>query len=322
MGLLSAIVRQRPRGRAINRGAPQALPQQHQLSIRASDQKALLPPLSPWRRPDQKSAVLVGPLAWPAPRVSWCRPAPSPQVYGRERSRFGLIRSCVDQALSTVLLCCGYLPWLWHTSTALGARWLGTSAEDEIAHSLILVAVSVALDTALSLPWDLWSEFVIEERHGFNRQTLRLFASDLAKSLVLGAIIGGPILAVVLWVIRWGGPSFYWYVWGIMFVFQVCPPPPSPPTPAPSAQISATTKRGCKPWAGSPWGPGNRGADLLLPLPPQQKWGRPGNPQHPPPPSMPSHAHCRLAHGDRGPSPRGKGADAERRVCWDLGPAW
>ena len=41
-----------------------------------------------------------------------------------------------------------------------------------------------------------------------------------------------------------------------------------------SAQISATTKRGCRPWAGSPWGPGNRGADLLLPLPPQQKWGR------------------------------------------------
>ena len=98
---------------------------------------------------------------------------------------------------------------------------------------------------------------------------------------------------------------------------------PPPPGPALSAQISATTKRGCRPWAGSPWGPGNRGADLLLPLSPPTEMG-PDRKQarHPPPPAMPSHPHCRPTHGDRGPSPRGKGADTERRVCWDPGPAW
>ena len=87
-------------------------------------------------------------------------------------------------------------------------------------------------------------------------------------------------------------------------------PPSPPPLRTLSAQISATTKGGCRPWAGSPWGPGNWGADFLLPLPPpQQKWG--GTKRRPPPhaPSMPSHPHCRLAHGERGPSPRG--ADAE-----------
>ena len=61
--------------------------------------------------------------------------------------------------------------------------------------------------------------------------------------------------------------------------------PPLPPQLPLSAQISATTKRGCRLWAGSPWGPGNRGADLLLPLPPpQQKWGRTGNRPGTPPP--------------------------------------
>ena len=57
-------------------------------------------------------------------------------------------------------------------------------------------------------------------------------------------------------------------------------------TPPPlSAQISATTKRGCRPWAGSPWGPGNRGADLLLPLPPPPTEMGPDRKQtrHPPP---------------------------------------
>ena len=61
-------------------------------------------------------------------------------------------------------------------------------------------------------------------------------------------------------------------------------PPPPPPHPL-SAQISATTKRGCRPWAGSSWGPGNRGADLLLPPPPPTEMGPDRKQaQHPPPP--------------------------------------
>ena len=96
-------------------------------------------------------------------------------------------------------------------------------------------------------------------------------------------------------------------------------PPPSPPAcrdvvartivvnAAVSAQISATTKRGCRPWAGSSWGPGNRGADLLLPPPPPNRNGAgpKAGPAPPPPPRMPSHPHCRPSHGDRGPSGSG-----------------
>ena len=67
---------------------------------------------------------------------------------------------------------------------------------------------------------------------------------------------------------------------------KLCPSPPMPPL---SAQISATTKRGCRPWAGSPWGPGNRGADLLLPLPPPTEMGpdRKRAQHTPPPPACP-----------------------------------
>ena len=64
--------------------------------------------------------------------------------------------------------------------------------------------------------------------------------------------------------------------------------PPLPTTL--SAQISATTKRGCRPWAGPPWGPGNRGAGLLLPPPPPpNRNGAESRPSTAPPPSMPSH---------------------------------
>ena len=88
---------------------------------------------------------------------------------------------------------------------------------------------------------------------------------------------------------------------------------PPPPLGSLSAQISATTKRGCRPWAGSPWGPGNRGADLLLPPPPpQQKWGRTeSRPSTPPPPPA-----ClrTLTAGRHMVIEVPQGADAERRV--------
>ena len=64
--------------------------------------------------------------------------------------------------------------------------------------------------------------------------------------------------------------------------------PPPPHTPS-SAQISATTKRGCRPWAGPPWGPGNRGAGFLLPPPPPNRNQAESRPSTAPPPSMPSH---------------------------------
>ena len=110
------------------------------------------------------------------------------------------------------------------------------------------------------------------------------------------------------------------------------PPPPTPlqtpPTPlllsvGPNfshhkARVQAvgwfplgTRKQGSRPFA-APTPPNRNGA------------GPKAGPAHPPPPRMPSHprTHCRPSHGDQGPSPHGQGADAERRVCWDLGPAW
>ena len=81
------------------------------------------------------------------------------------------------------------------------------------------------------------------------------------------------------------------------------PPPPPPNIPPPntqSAQISATTKRGCRPWAGSPWGPGNSGADLLLPLPAPTELGpdwKQAQRTPPPPPLPPEHAPRTLTAG-------------------------
>jgi len=72
------------------------------------------------------------------------------------------------------------------------------------------------ISTILSLPASLYSTFVIEERHGFNKQTLKLFFSDMVKGYLLGGAIGMPVLAGFLKIIKISGENFYFYIWLFM----------------------------------------------------------------------------------------------------------
>lgn len=71
------------------------------------------------------------------------------------------------------------------------------------------------------MPFELYSIFVIEERHGFNKQTIGLFFMDKVKMLGLSFIFGVPVLSAILHIIKWGGEWFWLYVWAFLVVFQL-----------------------------------------------------------------------------------------------------
>ena len=73
----------------------------------------------------------------------------------------------------------------------------------------------------ITLPFSLYSTFVVEQKHGFNKQTIGLFFSDLFKSLLLGIVIGSPVIAGIVYIIQSTGSNFYFYVWGFMLLFQL-----------------------------------------------------------------------------------------------------
>jgi STE24 endopeptidase len=72
-----------------------------------------------------------------------------------------------------------------------------------------------------SLPFSLYSTFVIEEKHGFNRQTVRGFFLDQLKGLALGAALGTPILAAILAIMEKGGPSWWLWAWAAASAFSL-----------------------------------------------------------------------------------------------------
>ncbi len=145
----------------------------------------------------------------------------SSQAYGLDKINFGMISSTYDTVESVIFLFVGFLPYAWDKSVSIGKSYFGWTPDDEIKITLIFLLITTIVGTITSMPFELYSTFKIERKHGFNKQTYSLFFSDKIKSLVLSCVIGGPFIALLLKIIKMGGDYFYIYVWAFMFVFSV-----------------------------------------------------------------------------------------------------
>jgi STE24 endopeptidase len=84
----------------------------------------------------------------------------------------------------------------------------------DMAYQLALLAAFVVISSLIELPLDAFSTFRIEQRHGFNRMTWKLWLIDLLKGAVLGAVIGLPLAALILWIMgATGGAGGLWWLW-------------------------------------------------------------------------------------------------------------
>lgn len=144
------------------------------------------------------------------------------QSYGSDKIRFGMIASLYDVAESILFLLLGFAPFMWDVASKRGYDWFQwTEKDNEIKITLLFLAMVTVAGTITSLPFELYSTFQIERKHGFNKMTLGLFFADKVKSLLLTAAIGGPFVSIMLYIIKTGGEYFYLYVWAFLFVFSV-----------------------------------------------------------------------------------------------------
>jgi STE24 endopeptidase len=127
--------------------------------------------------------------------------------YTIAKARFGLIELAVGAAL---LLAWTLLGGLDALNRALHA-WLGSGMTQQLA----LLAAFALIGGLVDLPFTLYQTFVIEQRFGFNKMTLKLWLADLAKSTAIGVAIGLPIAAVILWLM--GAAGSYWWLWAWSF---------------------------------------------------------------------------------------------------------
>ncbi len=92
---------------------------------------------------------------------------------------------------------------------------------DGLAYGVALIFSVMAISSLVDLPLSLYTQFVVEEKFGFNRMTLKLFFADLAKQTLLGALIGTPVLLAVLWLMAQAGSLWWLYTWVFWCAFNL-----------------------------------------------------------------------------------------------------
>ena len=129
------------------------------------------------------------------------------------KTRLSIITALFEAALLLLLTLGGGLQFL--------ADWsLGTFSNPMTQGMAIIVAV-ILLTSILETPFSLYSTFVIEARFGFNKMTFKLYLLDAAKGLLIGCILGLPLLFGVLWLMERMGDSWWLYVWAVWVSFSL-----------------------------------------------------------------------------------------------------
>lgn len=135
------------------------------------------------------------------------------QAYTRERTRFGLIISAFDLALLLTFWFSGGFNWL--------DQWIREWTFSPIATGLLYIGLIIITKSIITLPFSIYSTFVIEEKYGFNKTTAGTFVTDLLKGLVLSIIIGGPILSLILYLFEAGGQFAWLFGWIAVTLFTL-----------------------------------------------------------------------------------------------------
>ncbi|GAA0145273.1 metalloprotease [Lithospermum erythrorhizon] len=142
------------------------------------------------------------------------------RAYSLDKSYFHFVHEFVTILMDSAILFYGILPWFWKKSGEV-LVYLGLNSENEIYHTLSFLAGVMLWSQVTDLPFSLYSTFVIESRHGFNKQTFWLFIRDMIKGMFLSILIGPPIVAAIIVIVQKGGPYLAIYLWGFMFVLSL-----------------------------------------------------------------------------------------------------
>ncbi|KAH7177386.1 myosin-like coiled-coil protein-domain-containing protein [Fusarium sp. MPI-SDFR-AT-0072] len=143
------------------------------------------------------------------------------QAYGRAKAKFEIINGLYSQVQNLAFMHFDVLPKLWSWTGDLLLKWAPARFTGEISHTIVFVLTFAVISQLLRLPSSIYQTFVLEEKFGFNKQTPKLFVTDLIKTQALTFVLAPPFLAGFLKIIQKTGNQFFYYLWLFVIALQV-----------------------------------------------------------------------------------------------------
>lgn len=135
------------------------------------------------------------------------------QAYTRENHRFGILTSSFSMAVTLAMfLFFGF---------ALVDGWAWGLTTNTILAALIFFGILMFASDLINTPFSIYDTFIIEEKYGFNKTTPKIFVFDKIKGWLVGAIIGGGLLALIIFIYQKTGELFWLYAWIVVSAFSI-----------------------------------------------------------------------------------------------------
>ncbi|PWI30333.1 peptidase M48 [Flavobacteriaceae bacterium LYZ1037] len=135
------------------------------------------------------------------------------QSYKKTNYKFGLLTSTFSIALTLGFLFFDGFEYLDNIARSY--------SENPILIALIFFGIIMIGSDIITTPFSYYKTFVIEEKFGFNKTTKKIFILDKIKGWLMLAIVGGGILALIIWFYQFSGDNFWLYAWALMSLFTV-----------------------------------------------------------------------------------------------------
>lgn len=133
-------------------------------------------------------------------------------AYTLAKSRFGNVAAAFDTLVLLAVLFSGVLPWAF-------GQWSRQAGESAWSMAGFLFATGIALAVP-GLPFAWYGQFRLEARFGFNTTTTKTWVLDRLKGMLLAALLGYPLLVLVLKVVGWAGANWWLWAWAMVVTFQ------------------------------------------------------------------------------------------------------
>lgn len=135
------------------------------------------------------------------------------QNYTKVTTKFSILKSLILTTLTIAFILLGGFNFVDNFARSFELSSIFTG--------LIFTGTLILISSALSLPFTLYGTFVIEQKFGFNKTTVKTFILDLIKGLILGALIGGILLSIVLWFFETFSDLAWVYAWISVILFSL-----------------------------------------------------------------------------------------------------
>lgn len=135
------------------------------------------------------------------------------QAYKKENYKFALWSSLFSFVAMLAFFFFKGFAWMDNIARSL--------SNNELVVGLIFFGIIMFINDIISTPFSYYQTFVIEEKFGFNKSTKKLFFTDKFKGWGLGIVLGGGILALIIWFYQLTQANFWIYTWIFISVFTI-----------------------------------------------------------------------------------------------------